>query len=99
MSIACRAATSVSKARVGRRTAASLASITSVSGGLLGAAADYCFLAATGAGQLTAAAVLAGLYPAVTVLLAVLILRERPRIARAAGLVGAGAAVTAMAAG
>jgi drug/metabolite transporter (DMT)-like permease len=70
-----------------------------VPAGLLGAAANYLFLAATGTGQLTIAAVLAGLYPAVTVLLAMLVLRERPRPTQAVGLLGAGAAVVAMAVG
>jgi uncharacterized membrane protein len=70
-----------------------------VPAGLLGAGANYCFLAAAGAGQLTVAAVLAGLYPAVTVVMAMLTLGERPLPAQAAGLVGAGAAVVAIAAG
>ncbi|MDP9819022.1 EamA family transporter [Spirilliplanes yamanashiensis] len=62
--------------------------------GLLGAAANLLFLAATGRGQLTVAAVLTALYPAVTVLLAATVLRERLRAVQAVGLAAAGVAVT-----
>jgi drug/metabolite transporter (DMT)-like permease len=50
--------------------------------GVFGATANLMFLLATGAGQLTVAAVLAGLYPAVTVALAAIVLHERNRRSR-----------------
>lgn len=53
-------------------------------GGPIGAVAGLSFYLATSQGPLTVAAVLASLYPAVTILLAVLLLRER--IARVQGV-------------
>lgn len=61
--------------------------------GLLGAAANILFLLATGTGTLAIVAVLAGLYPAVTVVLAAVFLHERPRPVQILGLVAAAASV------
>jgi drug/metabolite transporter (DMT)-like permease len=61
--------------------------------GLLGACANLLFLFATGSGQLTITAVLAGLYPAVTVTLAAIVLHERITRGQQAGLVTAGASI------
>jgi drug/metabolite transporter (DMT)-like permease len=61
--------------------------------GLLGAAANLMFLLATGRGQLTVSAVLAGLYPAVTVLLAAVLLHERLNRSQQSGLAAAAAAI------
>jgi drug/metabolite transporter (DMT)-like permease len=61
--------------------------------GALGGTANVLFLIATGKGQLTVTAVLAGLYPAFTVLLAVIVLHERMNRSQRAGLAGAAAAV------
>lgn len=54
--------------------------------GALGAAATGLFLVATQTGYLTVAAVITSLYPAFTVLLAALVLRERIHAAQAVGL-------------
>lgn len=67
--------------------------------GVLGATAATLFLLATHRGLLSVASVLASLYPAVTVLLAVLLLHERVHRAQGAGLVLALAAVALVAAG
>jgi len=61
--------------------------------GLLSGAASLAFLAATGHSELAIAAVLASLYPAVTVLLARVYLGERWTRLQAAGLVASTAAV------
>jgi drug/metabolite transporter (DMT)-like permease len=61
--------------------------------GLLGASANLLFLLASGAGQLTIAAVLAGLYPAVTVTLAAIFLHERMNQSQQAGLLAAAASI------
>jgi drug/metabolite transporter (DMT)-like permease len=61
--------------------------------GLLGAGATLLFLFASGAGQLTIAAVLASLYPAVTVTLAAIVLHERINRGQRAGLLAAAAAI------
>jgi drug/metabolite transporter (DMT)-like permease len=61
--------------------------------GLLGAGGNLGFLLATGSGQLTIAAVLASLYPAVTVTLAAIVLHERINRGQQAGLVAATAAI------
>lgn len=61
--------------------------------GLLSLAATSLYFIAANAGLLTVAAVLAGLYPAVTVALAALFLRERPERSQVAGLVLAGIAI------
>ncbi len=61
--------------------------------GLGGAAGNILFFAATGAGQLTVVAVLTALYPAVTVILAALVLRERAGRVQMVGLIIAALAV------
>ncbi len=74
-----------------------------VSGGLLAgalaSAAVFSFLLATQSGLLTVAAVLTSLYPAFTILLAALVLRERIHRAQAAGLAFCGVCVALVAAG
>jgi drug/metabolite transporter (DMT)-like permease len=67
--------------------------------GPLSTAAVVSFQLATQRGMLTVSSVLASLYPAVTVLLAVLVLRERVRRGQAAGLLLCGATVTLVAPG
>lgn len=67
--------------------------------GALGALATGAFLLASQQGFLTVTAVLASLYPAVTVLLAATVLREHIHRPQAVGLVLCGLAVTLVAAG
>lgn len=67
--------------------------------GLMAAAATLLFLLANRGGLLTVTAVLASLYPAVTVLLAALLLREHIGHGQALGLALAAAAVALVAAG
>jgi uncharacterized membrane protein len=67
--------------------------------GPLGAVAVVAFTAATHRGLLTVASVLASLYPAVTILLAATILRERIHATQGVGLALCGAAVALVAAG
>ena len=61
--------------------------------GFLGSCGNLLFLLATGAGQLTIAAVLTGLYPAVTVTLAAIILHERMNRSQHTGLAASAAAI------
>ncbi len=75
------------------------ASLGGVVVGSLAAAAAVLFLLATQAGLLTVASVLSSLYPAFTVLLAAVILRERIHGAQGVGLVLAVAAVAMVAGG
>ncbi len=67
--------------------------------GLLAAAAGLSFLLATHHGLLTVSSVLVSLYPAFTVLLASLVLRERIHRIQAAGLALCGVAIVLVAAG
>jgi drug/metabolite transporter (DMT)-like permease len=67
--------------------------------GAIAAAATVLFQLATQSGLLTIASVLSALYPAFTVLLAVLVLREHIHRGQAVGLALAGAAVTLVALG
>ena len=67
--------------------------------GVLGASATAAFMLATQSGLLTVTAVLASLYPAVTVLLAATVLREHVHRSQAVGLVLCGVAVTLVAGG
>jgi drug/metabolite transporter (DMT)-like permease len=67
--------------------------------GLLAAAAGVCFLVATHHGLLSVSAVLVSLYPAFTVLLAALVLRERIHRVQAAGLALCSVAIVLVAAG
>ena len=67
--------------------------------GLLAAAAGVLFLLATHRGLLTVSSVLISLYPAFTVLLASLVLRERIHQVQAAGLALCGVAIVLVAAG
>ena len=67
--------------------------------GLLAAAAGVSFLLATHEGLLTVSSVLISLYPAFTVLLASLVLRERVHQVQAVGLALCGVAVVLVAAG
>jgi uncharacterized membrane protein len=60
---------------------------------VLSGTANLLFLAATGNGQLAIVAVLAALYPAVTVIMARLILAERWTALQATGLCMAGIAI------
>ena len=68
-------------------------------GGPIGAVAGLSFYLATSEGQLTVAAVLASLYPAVTILLAVLLLRERIGRGQLVGLLLCAACVGLVVAG
>ena len=90
------AAVVVSRLRGSRPPAAVLA--LAVAGGVLDVAANALFIFATRAGMLSIVAVLASLYPAVTVLLARTWLRERVTRFQDAGLLVAlfGAALTAL---
>lgn len=67
--------------------------------GVLGATATGCFLLATQSGYLTVTSILASLYPAITVVLAATVLRERVHRGQAIGLVLCGAAVALVAGG
>jgi drug/metabolite transporter (DMT)-like permease len=67
--------------------------------GVIAAAATVLFQLASQSGLLTIASVLSSLYPAFTVLLAVLVLREHIHRGQAVGLAMAGAAVTLVALG
>jgi drug/metabolite transporter (DMT)-like permease len=67
--------------------------------GLLGAAATGLFMVASRGDQLTISAVVVSLYPAFTVVLAALVLREHVHRAQALGLALCGAAVTLVALG
>ena len=65
--------------------------------GVLGSVAIVLYLAATRAQLLAVATVLAALYPAVPVLLAIAVLRERPTRAQVAGLLTTAAAIALIA--
>jgi drug/metabolite transporter (DMT)-like permease len=67
--------------------------------GPLGTVATGAFLLATQHGYLSVAGVLASLYPAVTVLLAVVVLRERIRLRQGIGLALCGASLACVAGG
>jgi drug/metabolite transporter (DMT)-like permease len=68
-----------------------------MSAALLDTSGNLLFLAATRAGRLDVAAVLASLYPASTILLAALALGERPTLRQALGMLTAVAAVVLIA--
>ena len=67
--------------------------------GLLDMAGNVAFIVAAHVGRLDVAGLLSSLYPVTTVILAVLLLRERVTRAHAAGIVVAGAAVALIALG
>ena len=67
--------------------------------GLLDMAGNATFIFATQSGQLAIAAVLSSLYPVVTVLLAIAVLRERVTRSHVAGIVLTGVAIALIAAG
>jgi len=60
---------------------------------LLDTSGNLLFLAATRAGRLDVAAVLASLYPASTILMAAWVLRERPTLRQGLGMAAAAVAV------
>lgn len=70
-----------------------------VAAGLLGGTANLLFLASTSFGQLSIVAVLTALYPAVTILLARVVLGERWTRLQMVGLVAAGVAIILIASG
>jgi drug/metabolite transporter (DMT)-like permease len=80
------------RARVSRAAWRSAAALV-IAAGLLSGTANLLFLASTAYGQLAVVAVLAALYPAVTVLLARVVLSERWSQLQAVGLVAAAAAI------
>jgi len=65
--------------------------------GIAGAVASLLFLVATGAGQLAVVAVITALYPAVTVVLARVLLTERWTRPQIVGLLAAAAATALIA--
>ncbi len=67
--------------------------------GVLGGLANFLFLVSSHHGMLTVSAVISSLYPAATVVLAVVVLRERVGRAQALGLGLCAAAVVLVAAG
>lgn len=67
--------------------------------GIVGGAANLFFLAATGSGSLASVAVISSLYPAVTIVLARIILGEHWARTQLVGLLAAGAAIALIAAG
>ena len=67
-----------------------------VAAGLLSGLANLLYLAATGGGQLAIVAVVTALYPAITVLLARIVLGERWTRSQIIGLIAAAAAVAAI---
>ncbi|MDQ2725607.1 MAG: multidrug DMT transporter permease, partial [Actinomycetota bacterium] len=73
--------------------------LTAVGAGVSAGAASALYLLATRQGLLVVVAVLAALYPAITVLLAQAILRERSGRSQVVGLIMAAAAVVAITAG
>ncbi|QZY30867.1 DMT family transporter [Nocardioides coralli] len=75
------------------------AAAAGIATGLLGATATGAFMVASQTGLLTVTAVLASLYPAVTVLLAAWLLREHIHRPQAVGLVLCGVAVALVASG
>lgn len=81
-----------SPVRIGRK-----AVVWALSTALLDTSGNILFLAATRAGRLDVASVLASLYPASTILLAALTLGERPTMRQAAGMTVAAAAVVLIA--
>lgn len=88
-------ATTMRVAWVPRHRAAGLGAVC----GVLGSGATVLFLLASQRGSLSVAAVLTALYPAFTVLLATLVLRERVHPGQAWGLLLSGAAVLLVVAG
>lgn len=88
-------ATLLRRAWVPREPRAAIGAVS----GVLGAVATGSFLVATQHGLLTVTSVLTSLYPAVTVLLAAAVLRERVHRAQALGLGLCGVAVALVAAG
>jgi drug/metabolite transporter (DMT)-like permease len=84
--------------RPGRKTW-SRAWRTGVAAGLLGGIANLLYLAATGAGQLAVVAVVTALYPAVTILLARIMLHERWSRLQIIGLIISALAVAAISIG
>lgn len=97
------AATVTAWAAAGRnrpgRTAWPRAWRTGVTAGVLGGIANLLYLAATGAGQLAVVAVVTALYPAVTVLLARVVLHERWSRLQVIGLIVSAFAVAAISTG
>jgi drug/metabolite transporter (DMT)-like permease len=69
-----------------------------VAAGFGGAGGNLLYFLATGTGQLTTVAVLTALYPAVTVILAAVVLHERASRTQLVGLAAAAAAVGLLAA-
>jgi uncharacterized membrane protein len=67
-----------------------------VAAGVLGGIANLLYLAATGAGQLAIVAVVTALYPAVTILLARVMLHERWSRLQITGLIISALAVAAI---
>jgi drug/metabolite transporter (DMT)-like permease len=76
-----------------------VAAYTGLVPGLLGVVATGAFMLATQRGSLTVSAILTSLYPAFTILLAALLLRERILRAQALGLLLCGATVALVAVG
>ena len=67
--------------------------------GFVDSLANFAWAVATTLGMLSLVAVIGALYPAVTVLLAILLLRERPQILQGIGVILAIAGVVLISAG